>query len=552
MSKITFAEDPSSRKVIRFLLILQVTGMILVVCLRPLRLASIAFAISILTLLVLAAGLVWLYLRYLNIPIIREKNKLRHLLDKFQKNAPIEGNRIRAAAQERERLLEAEQEEIELTLHNLQMKHIQAGLAAASIYEASIPGVGARLKERLAEHGILSAAQVTEGISAFPGFGNAEHEALISWRRSELEHLERTRPAKLTERQVERIQQKYQALQEKNGAVESKARSSKELLEYELMSLKPRLRELGFLTFPLFLSKSLASQGLTAGLLAFGLIAAQMVSAVSATSSMFMGSPRETIPNTGGIVPEQSSMPEVIETSTETVLPSPTETPLQTLTSTVVPTSANTFTPQATLPAALAACIPENTLRESALVVGVVDGDTIDVSINGQTVRVRYIGIDTPEQDQPLFSQAMVFNASLVGNKTVTLVKDTSETDSFGRLLRYVMAGDIFVNRALVEGGYAEATAYAPDTACIGAFEAAQRAAQTAQVGLWMATPEVLVPIATAGDGTAACDPSYPGVCIPPAPPDLDCGEISFRRFQVLSPDPHGFDRDGDGVGCES
>jgi hypothetical protein len=49
------------------------------------------------------------------------------------------------------------------------------------------------------------------------------------------------------------------------------------------------------------------------------------------------------------------------------------------------------------------------------------------------------------------------------------------------------------------------------------------------------------------------CDPSYPGVCIPPAPPDLDCGDISHRRFTVLAPDPHGFDgRDNDGIGCES
>ena len=48
------------------------------------------------------------------------------------------------------------------------------------------------------------------------------------------------------------------------------------------------------------------------------------------------------------------------------------------------------------------------------------------------------------------------------------------------------------------------------------------------------------------------CSPAYPTVCIPPAPPDLDCGEIPFRRFTVLSPDPHGLDRDRDGVGCES
>ena len=48
------------------------------------------------------------------------------------------------------------------------------------------------------------------------------------------------------------------------------------------------------------------------------------------------------------------------------------------------------------------------------------------------------------------------------------------------------------------------------------------------------------------------CDPSYPDVCIPPSPPDLDCGDIPFRRFTVLPPDPHRFDGNNDGVGCES
>ncbi len=48
------------------------------------------------------------------------------------------------------------------------------------------------------------------------------------------------------------------------------------------------------------------------------------------------------------------------------------------------------------------------------------------------------------------------------------------------------------------------------------------------------------------------CDPSYPTVCIPRFPPDLDCGEIRFRRFQVTGRDPHGFDRDRNGIGCES
>ena len=68
---------------------------------------------------------------------------------------------------------------------------------------------------------------------------------------------------------------------------------------------------------------------------------------------------------------------------------------------------------------------------------------------------------------------------------------------------------------------------------------------------LVIATVEVATTTASVGGG-ADCDPSYPTVCIPPRPPDLDCGEISYWRFQVLSPDPHGFDGDNDGVGCES
>ena len=48
------------------------------------------------------------------------------------------------------------------------------------------------------------------------------------------------------------------------------------------------------------------------------------------------------------------------------------------------------------------------------------------------------------------------------------------------------------------------------------------------------------------------CDSSYPDVCIPPYPPDLDCGEIGFSNFKVVGDDPHGFDRDNDGIGCVS
>lgn len=56
---------------------------------------------------------------------------------------------------------------------------------------------------------------------------------------------------------------------------------------------------------------------------------------------------------------------------------------------------------------------------------------------------------------------------------------------------------------------------------------------------------------------TQNCDPAYPTdlagnkICIPSPPPDLDCKDISYRQFVVLKPDPHNFDSDQDGIGCE-
>jgi micrococcal nuclease len=52
---------------------------------------------------------------------------------------------------------------------------------------------------------------------------------------------------------------------------------------------------------------------------------------------------------------------------------------------------------------------------------------------------------------------------------------------------------------------------------------------------------------------TGNCDPAYPDFCIAPPPPDLNCKDLApHKKFRVLPPDPHGFDKDGDGIGCES
>lgn len=185
----------------------------------------------------------------------------------------------------------------------------------------------------------------------------------------------------------------------------------------------------------------------------------------------------------------------------------------------------------------------------------IVDGDTIDVEIDGQVYRVRYIGVNTPEKGQYFYSEATEANRKLVAGKNVLLVRDVSETDKYGRLLRYVIADGVFVNYELVRLGYAQVMTYPPDVACAEYFLKGQADARTNLVGLWRPKPTATrAPTATAGPrtGSGNCDPSYPDVCIAPPPPDLDCKDIPYRRFRVLPPDPHGFDRDHDGIGCES
>jgi len=60
------------------------------------------------------------------------------------------------------------------------------------------------------------------------------------------------------------------------------------------------------------------------------------------------------------------------------------------------------------------------------------------------------------------------------------------------------------------------------------------------------------VSVQTIQDDENSCDPSYPDICIASYPPDLNCGEIIHSNFRVMGDDPHGFDGDKDGIGCES
>jgi micrococcal nuclease len=130
-------------------------------------------------------------------------------------------------------------------------------------------------------------------------------------------------------------------------------------------------------------------------------------------------------------------------------------------------------------------------------VVRVVDGDTIEARIGGTIYTIRYIGLDAPESVkpgsvvEPFGPEASEKNRELVDGKAVLLEKDLSNTDRFGRLLRYVyvdlpaQAGDIFINDYLVREGYARASTYPPDVRYADTFTASEREARGNSRGLW-------------------------------------------------------------------
>lgn len=138
--------------------------------------------------------------------------------------------------------------------------------------------------------------------------------------------------------------------------------------------------------------------------------------------------------------------------------------------------------------------LPKN--GEAAAVKRVIDGDTIELE-SGQ--RVRYIGVDTPETVDPrkpvqcFGKEASAKNHELVEGKSVILEKDISETDKYGRLLRYVYLqptdspNPIFVNDYLVRQGFAHSSSYPPDIKYQDIFRASEDFARQNNLGLWSA-----------------------------------------------------------------
>jgi endonuclease YncB( thermonuclease family) len=225
-----------------------------------------------------------------------------------------------------------------------------------------------------------------------------------------------------------------------------------------------------------------------------------------------------------------------------------------------------TLTPIPIPGSAEASCVPQDSDRESGQVMEVVDGNTILVRLPGGDREVRYIGVNVPSLDEPAGAFAKNANIALVLQKTVTLVKDVSETNATGQLLRYVFVGELFVNYELVKEGNAEAVSLEPDHACNATLSTAEDQAVADHLGMWAVTetPTITLtsqPVATltstkeasgGGNGMFDCDCS--------GPDNLNCVDFFSTQAAQLcydlcwedgKGDYYNLDPDGNGKACK-
>ncbi len=191
-------------------------------------------------------------------------------------------------------------------------------------------------------------------------------------------------------------------------------------------------------------------------------------------------------------------------TATATPIPTATKVPA---TATPVPTQTPVPPTATPLPPTVAptssAVVLGNPVRPGetlAQLVRVIDGDTIDVSITGgPATRVRLIGMDTPETVDPnrpvmcFGAEATAKTKELLAQSSgeLILVKDVSETDKYGRILRYVYfksgSSTLMLNEELVRWGFAQVSTYPPDVRYQELFTNLTREARDAKRGLWNA-----------------------------------------------------------------
>ena len=192
-------------------------------------------------------------------------------------------------------------------------------------------------------------------------------------------------------------------------------------------------------------------------------------------------------------------------------------------------------------------------------VTNIVDGDTIDVNDGANTVRIRLALTNTPERGQPLYNQAVQFTANLCSvGETVGIDEDDGQRKgSYDRMIAKVFCDDkilnaelLYADLAVIDQRFCNESEFAKED-WAEQYGCKQTVQQTQPSPPPAPTPPSPPP-EPPNETEKNCHPSYPDVCIPPPPPDLNCPDIPYKNFRVLPPDPHRFDGDKDGIGCET
>jgi micrococcal nuclease len=194
----------------------------------------------------------------------------------------------------------------------------------------------------------------------------------------------------------------------------------------------------------------------------------------------------------------------------------------------------------------------------SCSVASVTDGDTFKCT-DGTNVRLLQINAQEMSDCGGQWAKAALANIFLRSGTQVRLDYDARTVDQYGRhlaapIVRGTDGTDYNISIAMVYVGLAKAAYYGDNAKYLDWANAAQAWAQVAQWNMWAPGQPY-----NGGCGAPAppppggrnCDPSYPDVCIPSPPPDLDCPQVTYRNFRVVGADPHRFDGDHDGTGCE-
>jgi micrococcal nuclease len=209
----------------------------------------------------------------------------------------------------------------------------------------------------------------------------------------------------------------------------------------------------------------------------------------------------------------------------------------------------------------LALTIPVQAQDLSATVMQVTDGDTVQVrNQQGEIIKVRLGCIDAPElAQQPWGEQSKSRLKQLLPvGQSVSL--RTIDRDKYDRMVAEVYVNNQSVNLKMVEEGmavvYQQYLGGCSNTA--KQFVQAEASAKQKSLAFWHQPDPVMPHIArkskvAAQQGTSAqgqCHQAYPDICLPTGK-DVNCSDISHKRFKVLQPDPYRLDSDRNGIGCE-